>query len=145
MNTVTKVFVAALCLTGVLASPVASEDGSEMRTIYDTSGGMYLGLNTTILWVTIIGLAVLAVLALVVLPTTGLLDDLGRNDQQRYDDYYQYQQEQPYRQKRALSESKSMHLTKLNCVHIRSSGILDSFWHLSLVNKFVGYPKFRSI
>merc|ERR1711981_432737 len=106
MNTVTKGFVAALCLTGALASPLASEDESEMRTIYSTSGGAYLGLNTTILWVTVIGLAVLAVLALAVLPSTGLLDDLGSSGyQQRYDDYYQYQQEQPYRQKRALSEN----------------------------------------
>ena len=110
MNTFTKVFVAALCLTGALASPLASEDESEMRTIYSTSGGAYLGLNTTILWVTVIGLAVLAVLALAVLPSTGLLDDLGSSGyQQRYDNYYQYQQEQPYRQRRALSESKSMH------------------------------------
>jgi hypothetical protein len=106
MNTVTKVFVAALCLTGALASPLASEDESEMRTIYSTSGGAYLGLNTTILWVTVIGLAVLAVLALAVLPSTGLLDDLGSSGyQQRYDNYYQYQQEQPYRQRRALSEN----------------------------------------
>lgn len=46
MNTITAIFVAALCLNGALASPV-SEVQQESRSIYSTSSGMYLGLNAT--------------------------------------------------------------------------------------------------
>jgi hypothetical protein len=106
MNTITAIFVAALCLNGALASPV-SEVQQESRSIYSTSSGMYLGLNATsltIVMVVVLGTA----LAILFATQTGLLTDfLGETSQQRYDQYYQ-QQEQPYRTKRSPNESKSL-------------------------------------
>lgn len=106
MNTIATIFVCALCLTGTLASPVAPAAPEETRTIYDTdNNGMHLGLNSTILWVTVIGLGVIALLALVVLPQTGLLDDLGSSGYQQRYDYYQQQAHEPYRTKRSYNEN----------------------------------------
>ena len=106
MNTITAIFVAALCLNGALASPV-SEVQQESRSIYSTSSGMYLGLNATsltLVMVVVLGTA----LAILFATQTGLLTDfLGETSQQRYDQYYQ-QQEQPYRTKRSSNESKSL-------------------------------------
>jgi hypothetical protein len=103
MNTITAIFVAALCLNGALASPV-SEVQQESRSIYSTSSGMYLGLNATSL--TLVMVVVLgAAFALLFATQTGLLTDLlGETSQQRYDQYYQ-QQEQPYRTKRSSNEN----------------------------------------
>jgi hypothetical protein len=103
MNTITAIFVAALCLNGALASPV-SEVQQESRSIYSTSSGMYLGLNATsltLVMVVVLGTA----LAILFATQTGLLTDfLGQTSQQRYDQYYQ-QQEQPYRTKRSSNEN----------------------------------------
>jgi len=103
MNTITAIFVAALCLNGALASPV-SEVQQESRSIYSTSSGMYLGLNATsltLVMVVVLGTA----LAILFATQTGLLTDfLGETSQQRYDQYYQ-QQEQPYRTKRSPNEN----------------------------------------
>lgn len=103
MNTITAIFVAALCLNGALATPV-SEVQQESRSIYSTSSGMYLGLNATsltIVMVVVLGTA----LAILFATQTGLLTDfLGETSQQRYDQYYQ-QQEQPYRTKRSSNEN----------------------------------------
>jgi len=103
MNTITAIFVAALCLNGALASPV-SEVQQESRSIYSTSSGMYLGLNATsltLVMVVVLGTA----LAILFATQTGLLTDfLGETSQQRYDQYYQ-QQEQPYRTKRSSNEN----------------------------------------
>jgi hypothetical protein len=103
MNTITAIFVAALCLNGALASPV-SEVQQESRSIYSTSSGMYLGLNATsltLVMVVVLGTA----LAILFATQTGLLTDfLGQTSQQRYDQYYQ-QQEQPYRTKRSPNEN----------------------------------------
>jgi hypothetical protein len=103
MNTITAIFVAALCLNGALASTV-SEVQQESRSIYSTSSGMYLGLNATSL--TLVMVVVLgAAFALLFATQTGLLTDLlGETSQQRYDQYYQ-QQEQPYRTKRSSNEN----------------------------------------
>ena len=110
MNTITAIFVAALCLNGALASPV-SEVQQESRSIYSTSSGMYLGLNATsltLVMVVVLGTA----LAILFATQTGLLTDLlGETSQQRYDQYYQ-QQEQPYRTKRSSNESKSLNQTQ---------------------------------
>jgi len=103
MNTITAIFVAALCLNGALATPV-SEVQQESRSIYSTSSGMYLGLNATsltLVMVVVLGTA----LAILFATQTGLLTDfLGETSQQRYDQYYQ-QQEQPYRTKRSSNEN----------------------------------------
>jgi len=103
MNTITAIFVAALCLNGALATPV-SEVQQESRSIYSTSSGMYLGLNATsltLVMVVVLGTA----LAILFATQTGLLTDfLGETSQQRYDPYYQ-QQEQPYRTKRSPNEN----------------------------------------
>ena len=117
MNTITSIFVAALCITGALASPIAtSEVQQETRTIYNNDQGLSLGLNTTTLVIAGVAIAALALLIFVVLPQTGLLDDVSSSGyQQRYDQYYQ-QQEQPYRTKRSFNESKSIRLVQLNHV-----------------------------
>ena len=123
MNTIITIFVGAICVTGALASPVAPSDvQEEARTIYDTSSGMYLGLNTTVLVVAGVGLLV-AVFAFLAIQQTGLLDDLvstGSGYQQRYD----YQDHEPYRTKRSYNESKSIHLVQLR-------GILCNCWKLN--------------
>ena len=143
MNTITAIFVAALCLNGALASPV-SEVQQESRSIYSTSSGMYLGLNATSL--TLVMVVVLgAAFALLFATQTGLLTDLlGETSQQRYDQYYQ-QQEQPYRTKRSSNESKSLnpnqcqltrHLTPLSFDFLEpchSNASLMLIWHLYIV------------
>ena len=143
MNTITAIFVAALCLNGALASPV-SEVQQESRSIYSTSSGMYLGLNATSL--TLVMVVVLgAAFALLFATQTGLLTDLlGETSQQRYDQYYQ-QQEQPYRTKRSSNESKSLnqtqcqltrHLTPLSfdvSDPCHSNTSLTLIWHVYIV------------
>lgn len=65
-------------------------------------------------FIAVIGLAVVAVLALVVLPQTGLLDDIS--SQQRYDheqQYYQQQGQDPYRTKRSYNENMVTRMLQL--------------------------------
>ena len=105
MNTAASIFVAALCITAALSSPVApKEDTHETRTIYTSGGGLYLGFNSTILYLAVFGLGALA-LILYIGASTGLLDERSSANQQRYDQYHQ-QQEQTYRSKRSYNESK---------------------------------------
>ena len=109
MNTITSMLLIGLCLTGALASPVAPKEATEgeTRTIYNSGGGIYLGLNSTILWVAVAGLVVGA-LIIYLGASSGLLEDTqSYGYQQRYDQYHQ-QQEQPYRTKRSYDESKSI-------------------------------------
>ena len=109
MNTITSILLIGLCLTGALASPVAPKEATEgeTRTIYNSGGGIYLGLNSTILWVAVAGLLVGAII-IYAGASSGLLDDTqSYGYQQRYDQYHQ-QQEQPYRTKRSYDESKSI-------------------------------------
>jgi len=106
MNTITSILLIGLCLTGALASPVAPKEAAEgeTRTIYNSGGGIYLGLNSTILWVAVAGLVVGA-LIIYLGASSGLLDDTqSYGYQQRYDQYHQ-QQEQPYRTKRSYDEN----------------------------------------
>ena len=104
MNTIASIILVAICISGALANPVApKEDSVETRTIYNSGGGIYLGLNSTLVWLAVFGLGALALLAYAGL-STGLLDDGA--SQQRYDQYHQ-QQEQPFRTKRSFDESKS--------------------------------------
>ena len=114
MNTLTSLLVASLCITCALASPVKpeSEDG-QVRTIYTSGSGTYLGLNSTILWVAVLGIAALALLAsvggLAFLGVDGGAASSGYN--QRYTNYandqYAYDQHQHYHTKRSVDESKS--------------------------------------
>ena len=114
MNTVASLFLVAICISGALANPVApKEDSVETRTIYNSGGGIYLGLNSTLVWLAVFGLGALALLAYAGL-STGLLDDGA--SQQRYDQYHQ-QQEQPFRTKRSFDESKSRSNSNLNMLH----------------------------
>jgi len=105
MNTIASIFLAAICITGALASPVApKEDQQETRTIYNSGGGLYLGLNSTILWLAVFGLGAVALILYLGL-SSGLLDDTSSSSyQQRYDQYHQHQ-EQPYRARRSLDEN----------------------------------------
>ena len=108
MNTIASILLVAICISGALANPLApKEDSVETRTIYNSGGGIYLGLNSTLVWLAVFGLGALALL-LYVGASTGLLDDGSSSsyNQQRYDQFHQ-QQEQPYRTKRSFDESKS--------------------------------------
>ena len=108
MNTFTSIFVAALCVTAAVASPVASEDKQQMRTIYNSGGGIYLGLNSTTLTLGVVILAAL-VIGLLFALQSGLLDDVASTGyQQRYDNYYHQQGHEQYRTKRSYNESKSI-------------------------------------
>ena len=82
MNTITTIFVAALCFGGAFASPIAQQ---ESRTILDTDNGLYLGLNSTTL---VIGLVLVAglLVGVILLQGSGLLE--GVSQQKRYDQYY---------------------------------------------------------
>ena len=109
MNTIASIILVAICISGALANPVApKEDSVETRTIYNSGGGIYLGLNSTLVWLAVFGLGALALL-LYVGASTGLLDEGSSSsyNQQRYDQFHQ-QQEQPYRTKRSYDESKSI-------------------------------------
>ena len=109
MNIIASIFVAALCINAALSSPISlKEDTDETRTIYTSGGGLYLGFNSTILYLAIFGLGALA-LILYIGASTGLLDERSSANQQRNDQYNQ-QQEQPYRAKRSYSESKLIQL-----------------------------------
>ena len=107
MNTIASILLVAICISGALANPLApKEDSVETRTIYNSGGGIYLGLNSTLVWLAVFGLGALALL-LYVGASTGLLDEGSSSyNQQRYDQFHQ-QQEQPYRTKRSFDESKS--------------------------------------
>ena len=105
MNITASIFVVALCITAALSSPVVpKEDTDNARTIYSNGGGLYLGFNSTILYLAVFGLGALA-LILYISASTGLLDERSSANQQRYDQYNQ-QQEQTYRAKRSYNESK---------------------------------------
>ena len=108
MNTIASIILVAICISGALANPVApKEDSVETRTIYNSGGGIYLGLNSTLVWLAVFGLGALGLL-LYLGASTGLLDDGASSsyNQQRYDQFHQ-QQEQPFRTKRSFDESKS--------------------------------------
>ena len=109
MNIIASIFVAALCINAALSSPISlKEDTDETRTIYTSGGGLYLGFNSTILYLAIFGLGALA-LILYIGASTGLLDERSSANQQRYDQYEPYQ-EQVYREKRSFDESKSINV-----------------------------------
>jgi len=105
MNTIAAILLAAVCITGALASPVAPKEGQEeARTIYNSGGGLYLGLNSTIVWVAVFGLAAAGLILYLGL-SSGLLDERSSSSsQQRYDQFHQ-QEEQPYRARRSLDEN----------------------------------------
>ena len=120
MNTIVSLLFASLCLAGAFASPTERDKpASEVRTIYNSGGGIYLGLNSTIVW---IGVLLLAALALAALLGVGLFGETGTSgyNQQRYDNYYGnegygYQQQQDYRTKRSFDESKSIKSCNVIC------------------------------
>jgi hypothetical protein len=82
MNTITTIFVAALCFGGAFASPIAQQ---ESRTILDTDNGLYLGLNTTTLTIGLVLIAAVVV-GVILLQGSGLLEGVAQ--QKRYDQYY---------------------------------------------------------
>jgi len=106
MNTIASIILVAICISGAFANPVApKEDSVETRTIYNSGGGIYLGLNSTLVWLAVFGLGALGLL-LYLGASTGLLDDGASSsyNQQRYDQFHQ-QQEQPFRTKRSFDEN----------------------------------------
>ena len=96
MNAMITILIASLCLHSVLASPVAGQENkysAELndvsRTTYTSGGSLYLGLNSTLLWLAVFGLGALA-LILYVFGVSTLLGDGSSNTgyNQRYSNYY---------------------------------------------------------
>ena len=97
MNTISFVLIiATLCLHYAHASSLveqdnlqAKEDNDLVKTTFSSGGSLYLGLNSTILWVAVLGLGALA-LAAYVFGVSSLLggDDTSGYGNQRYSHYY---------------------------------------------------------
>ena len=98
MNTISSVLVLAiLCLHYAQANSLTEQDNHHakednlqdlVKTTFSSGGSLYLGLNSTILWVAVLGLGALA-LAAYVFGVSSLLggdDNSGYN--QRYTNYY---------------------------------------------------------
>ena len=83
-----------MCLHSVLSSPLAEEGNKEgrindiIRTTFSSGGSLFLGLNSTVLWVAVLGLGALG-LAAYLFGISGLLGgDEGYGYNQRYSNYY---------------------------------------------------------
>ena len=137
MNAMIILLITTLCLHSAVSSPLAEEENKEgrindvIRTTFSSGGSLFLGLNSTVLWVAVLGLGVLG-LATYLLVSSGLLGGDGSSGfgyNQRYSNYYDpdlqaansptalaalayaqeaqaAQQSQSARSKRALDESK---------------------------------------
>ena len=97
MNSITFVLLtASLCLHFAHASSLAEqenqsakEDSDSLKTTIESGGALYLGLNSTILWVAVLGLGVLALAAyLFAAPSLFGGDDTSEYSNQRYSNYY---------------------------------------------------------
>lgn len=138
--------ITTLCLHSALSSAIAEEENKEgrindiIRTTFSSGGALYLGLNSTVLWVAVLGLGVLGLAAYLGL-TSGLLGGAeGSGYNQRYSNFYdpdlqaansptalaalayaqeaQAAQNASARSKRALDESKF----KIYCISINTYG-----------------------
>ena len=95
MNALVTLLITALCLNGVLASPLdvqeKTDDWEEVndlsRTTYTSGGALYLGLNSTLLWLAVLAVGALAVVAYIFGIST-LLGEGASSYQQRYSNYY---------------------------------------------------------
>ena len=128
MNTFTAVLVAALCLTGALASPVANAEVAESSrtTVNSNNLGFNLALNSTTLTiavVVVVGLFVAVLLAQQTGVLGGLLSEQRQDTNQQY-----YQQEQPYRAKRSADESKSVCYTIQQYANANNPTFLNEAW-----------------
>ena len=95
MNVFVTLLITASCLNGVLASPLDVqektddwEDVNELsKTTYNSGGALYLGLNSTLLWLAVLAVGALAVVAYIFGIST-LLGEGASSYQQRYSNYY---------------------------------------------------------
>ena len=97
MNSIAILLITAtLCLHYAHASSLAEqenqnakEDNDIVKTTIESGGALYLGLNSTILWVAVLGLGVLA-LAVYLFAAPSLFggDDTSEYSNQRYSNYY---------------------------------------------------------
>ena len=111
MNTLPLTFVVTLCFTAAFASPLAPmELEDETRTIYSSGGQIYLGFNSTILNLGLLGLGIIILIWFgKQVFAENERSSANSANQQRYDQYEPYQ-EQVYREKRSFHESKSIHV-----------------------------------
>ena len=139
MNSIRVLLITAtLCLHYAHASSLAEhenqnakEDNDIVKTTIESGGALYLGLNSTILWVAVFGLGALA-LAAYLFGVSSLFEDTASEfNNQRYTNYYdpdlqaadsptalaalryaqeaQAAQQASTRSKRAMDESKFYH------------------------------------
>ena len=95
MNAMITLLIGSLCLYSALASPVEAQENQFTKAINDLSrttfssgGALYLGLNSTVLWLAVLGLGALALLVYVFGLSTLLGDDSSTGYNQRYSNYY---------------------------------------------------------
>ena len=132
MNTITTIFVAALCFGGAFASPIAQQ---ESRTILDTDNGLYLGLNTTTLTIGLVLIAAVVV-GVILLQGSGLLEGVAQ--QKRYDQYYPNEHHQHHHHTKRSMDGKFISIKPNDqpCVNIENlfrnrSSLLINFVHSS--------------
>ena len=96
MNAMIYLFIATtLCFHCAFASSLAEQEGKDneavrdLRTTFSSGGSLYLGLNSTILWIAVLGLGALA-LAAYFFGISTLLggDESSTGYNQRYSNYY---------------------------------------------------------
>ena len=139
MNSIAILLITAtLCLHYAHASSLAEqetqnakEDNDIVKTTIESGGALYLGLNSTILWVAVFGLGALALAAYLFGVSSLFEDTTSEFNNQRYTNYYdpdlqaadsptalaalryaqeaQAAQQASTRSKRAMDESKFYH------------------------------------
>ena len=96
MNSISIVLITALlCLHYAHASSSAEqeiqnakEDNDIVKTTIESGGALYLGLNSTILWVAVLGLGALALAAYFFGVSSLFGDESSEYSNQRYTNYY---------------------------------------------------------
>ena len=95
MNAMITLLITTLCLHSAFASPLSEHedkndeaDNDLTRTTFSSGGSLYLGLNSTILWIAVLGLGALALAAYLFGISTLLGGDDTSGYNQRYSNYY---------------------------------------------------------
>ena len=89
MNVIIVSSIAAFCCINSACAALSEDETFEelSRTTFASGGALYLGLNSTVLWLAVLAVGALALIAYVFGLTT-LLEDANTSYQQRYSNYY---------------------------------------------------------
>ena len=89
MNIIITLLIATLCFNGALAENKYQDAINEItRPTFSSGGALYLGLNSTVVWLAVLGLGALALVAYLVGISTLLGGDDTSGYNQRYSNYY---------------------------------------------------------